>query len=380
MKKTFILGAIIALCGIAFPKSPTQTFPDGLTVKTLTVGKGETVTSGSLIKVLYVGRLQATGAAFDSTMNTPFEFVLGAGTVIKGWDLGIIGMKQGEKRQLIINPKLGYGTRNLGVIPPSSTLDYTIELVSFKKPLPKDAFPELSSLGWKKQVPGVKVATLTEGTGTSISAGAKVSVHYTGWLKGGTRFDSSKDIMKPLEFEVGTGKAIKAWDLGLIGLREGGTYILHTEPQMAYGATAQAMIPSNSELVFKLEVLSVESVKLPFADVVWSKAPEGFEYAILEKGNGTKATVGKTVVVHYTGWLPNGTKFDSSVDRGQPFSFPLGSGRVIRGWDLGVAGMSPGEKRMLKIPGHLAYGERGAGALIPPNATLIFQVELIDVK
>ena len=104
-------------------------------------------------------------------------------------------------------------------------------------------------------------------------------------------------------------------------------------------------------------------------------------------GNGAEAVKGKVAVVHYTGWLydpaledKKGKKFDSSLDRGSPFSFPLGAGRVIRGWDEGVAGMRVGGKRTLIIPADMAYGERGAGGVIPPNATLIFDVELLEVK
>ena len=106
-----------------------------------------------------------------------------------------------------------------------------------------------------------------------------------------------------------------------------------------------------------------------------------------KQGTGVEAVAGKTVVVHYTGWLYDeaapdhkGSKFDSSLDRKSPFSFPLGAGRVIRGWDQGVAGMKVGGTRTLVIPPDLGYGERGAGGVIPPNATLIFDVELLDVK
>ncbi|MDN0077044.1 FKBP-type peptidyl-prolyl cis-trans isomerase [Crenobacter sp. SG2303] len=99
----------------------------------------------------------------------------------------------------------------------------------------------------------------------------------------------------------------------------------------------------------------------------------------LELGTGAEAVKGQEVTVHYTGWLTDGTKFDSSKDRSQPFSFPLGAGYVIKGWDEGVAGMKVGGKRKLTIPPHLGYGARGAGGVIPPNATLVFEVELLQV-
>jgi len=104
------------------------------------------------------------------------------------------------------------------------------------------------------------------------------------------------------------------------------------------------------------------------------------EIVQIREGNGAVAQAGNTVSVHYVGTLTNGTKFDSSRDRGKPFQFPLGAGRVIKGWDQGVAGMKVGEVRKLTIPGHLAYGERGFPGLIPPNATLVFEVELLGVS
>jgi len=100
----------------------------------------------------------------------------------------------------------------------------------------------------------------------------------------------------------------------------------------------------------------------------------------LQVGSGAEAVSGARVSVHYTGWLTDGTKFDSSLDRGKPFQFQIGAGQVIKGWDQGVAGMRVGGKRKLVIPPELGYGARGAGRVIPPNAVLVFEVELLAVS
>ena len=115
-----------------------------------------------------------------------------------------------------------------------------------------------------------------------------------------------------------------------------------------------------------------------------TKTPSGLEYEDTVVGTGASPKTGQTCVMHYTGWLfenkAKGKKFDSSLDRGQPFEFPIGQGRVIQGWDEGVATMKVGGKRTLVIPPSIGYGARGAGGVIPPNATLLFEVELLGVK
>jgi FKBP-type peptidyl-prolyl cis-trans isomerase FkpA len=110
------------------------------------------------------------------------------------------------------------------------------------------------------------------------------------------------------------------------------------------------------------------------------RTPSGLVIEDLVVGDGAVASAGQRVTVHYTGWLTDGKKFDSSKDRRDPFVFPLGGGQVIKGWDEGVAGMKVGGKRKLTIPPSLGYGARGAGGVIPPNATLLFEVELLNVS
>jgi peptidylprolyl isomerase len=113
-------------------------------------------------------------------------------------------------------------------------------------------------------------------------------------------------------------------------------------------------------------------------------SPSGLSHEDTQVGGGASPSKGQTCVMHYTGWLwengEKGAKFDSSVDRGRPFSFPLGQGRVIKGWDEGVASMRVGGKRTLLIPPSLGYGASGAGGVIPPNATLLFEVELLEIR
>jgi len=113
--------------------------------------------------------------------------------------------------------------------------------------------------------------------------------------------------------------------------------------------------------------------------VQWHTTPSGLQYADTGVGNGATPNEGQIVVVHFVGWLDDGTKFDSTRDRGKPFGFPLGSGQVIKGWDEGVRGMHVGGKRRLIVPPALGYGEKGVPPIVPPNAGLVFDVELVRV-
>lgn len=352
-------------------------------------GQGDPVKNTSIVRVHYTGWL-TDSTRFDSSRDRgePLQFTLGAGMVIAGWDKGILGMKTGEIRRLVVPATLGYGDKAVGPIPANSTLVFEVELISFEKGLEPDAFPKnLSSFQWKTIASGVEIFDENPGQGTEAKPGVRIEVHHTGWLSGGTMFGSSKSQGKPFSVLLGAGKMIKGWELGLSGVRSGMVRWLRVQPTAGYGSTALARIPANSELLYRVEILSMEAdenaAELDFFpdlnQLALQDAREGLRIAVVQKPTDSTSApvkVGQKAKVHYSGWLLDGTSFDSSRGRGQPFEFPLGAGRVIRGWDLGVEGMRAGEKRVLVVPPGLGYGSRGAGP-IPADATLVFLVECL---
>jgi peptidylprolyl isomerase len=231
---------------------------------------------------------------------------------------------------------------------------------------------------------GIKVRMISSGKGKPIEKGDKIRVHYTGTLLDDRKFDSSRDRDQPFEFVVGMKQVIQGWDDGFAMLKGGDKAILTIPPELGYGDTPMPKIPSGSWLVFEVEVLEVFKDFAPKQFSTKGKesitSSTGLTYTILDQGDGVKAEKGKTVEVHYTGFLENGDIFDSSVLRGQPISFRLGAGMVIPGWDEGIAYLNAGGRALLSIPYELAYGESGRPPVIPPKARLIFNVELVAVK
>lgn len=231
---------------------------------------------------------------------------------------------------------------------------------------------------------GVKIRMISPGKGKPIEKGDKIRVHYTGTLVDDRKFDSSRDKDQPFEFVVGMKQVIQGWDDAFVTLKGGDKALLTIPPDLGYGDTPMPKIPAGSWLVFDVEVLEVIKDFAPkqfdTKGHETSTSASGLSYTILEQGTGIKADKGKTVEVHYTGFLENGDIFDSSVLRGQPISFRLGAGMVIPGWDEGIAYLNAGGKALLSIPYELAYGEAGRPPVIPPKARLIFNVELVTVK
>ena len=231
---------------------------------------------------------------------------------------------------------------------------------------------------------GLKYHITVHGEGELPKIGDRVVVHYTGKFEDGTKFDSSLDRNEPFEFELGARRVIEGWDEGIALLHKGDKATFIIPPELGYGSKAAGSIPPNSTLIFDVELVDILPAIIIEPFNIEGKAcittDSGLKYYLVKEGKGKQAAPGYDVKVNYTGYFEDGTIFDSSIKRGKPFKFTLGMGRVIAGWDEGVALMKKGDKMRFIIPYHLAYGEEGYPGVIPPKATLIFDVELLELK
>lgn len=216
----------------------------GLQSTDLTKGSGVAAKTGDVVTVEYTGKLKS-GKQFDSSVGkAPLAFRLGAETVIKGWDQGIVGMKVGGKRKLVVPPSLGYGSREMGDIPPNSTLVFEVKLLRI------DAKGAEQKISYKD---------LKVGTGPSIKMGSQISVHCRGVFLNGVKFWASYDTNQPLAVKLGETKLIEGFNQGLMGMKKGGKRKVTIPYLLAYGENGRPpAIPGFSTLVFELDVLSVQ--------------------------------------------------------------------------------------------------------------------------
>lgn len=356
----------------------------GLQYTITSQGSGQQIHRGDIIKAHYTGKL-TNDTVFDTSLKrgVPFEFMVGRGRVIKGWDEAFTYLHVGDKARLVIPPDLGYGQKEMGNIPSNSTLIFEVEAVEVK---PGIQFFEIKNHDTLKTASGLKyLVAKSNPTGDKPQVGGSVSVNYIGCFTDGTIFDCSADRGKPIVFQIGKKQVIPGWEEGIALMHTGEKYRLIIPYQLAYGEQGyQGIIPPKANLIFDVELVEAKApVKVLHFDIAGKEmktTESGLMYILISKGTGTKAESGKTVKVHYTGYLDDGSIFDSSVERGEPIEFKLGQGMVIAGWEEGITLMNVGDKMQLIIPYDLAYGESGRPPVIPPKAKLTFDVELLEVN
>lgn len=393
MKKTFtVLLLALSFGAIAQEKATSVKVKKPQTVKTASgleytitsKGNGKKARIGDKIKVHYTGKL-LNDTVFDSSVShgQPFEFKLGTGQVIKGWDEAFQLLQEGDKATIKFGPELGYGERAMGKIPANSTLIFDVELLEVKegaKPFDvkgKDTITTASGLKY--------IVVKSNKEGEPAVKGTKITADYTAYLADGKPFDSSIDRNQPLKANCGKQQLFPGLDEGISLMRKGEKFRMIIPSKLAFGEQGSGPVPPNAEIIFDVELLDVQKVVPPvqydIKGLEAKKTASGLTYyEVKRSGSTVKAEAGKTVKVHYSGYLADGTLFDSSVERGEPIEFPLGQGYVIQGWEEGIALMNTGDKLRLVIPYFLAYGEAGRPPMIPAKADLTFDVELIDVK
>lgn len=220
-------------------------------------GSGPIVKKGDKIHAHYKGTLE-DGTKFDSSYDRgkPLVFTVGQGRVIRCWDLGIVGIREGSKAELVCPPEYAYGSRKVGPIPPNSVLNFTIEVIKIETK--KKNFAK--TMWWMKKAPArpkYKRTITVEGEGPELKKGDTILAHYKVTLKDGTKLDSSYDRKKPIPFTVGEGRMIKCWDVAFAGLKKGSKAEVVCPPSLAYGSRARPRVPANSVLLFTLEVVDI---------------------------------------------------------------------------------------------------------------------------
>lgn len=245
---------------------------------------------------------------------------------------------------------------------------------------------------------GLKYKDIKVGSGVEAKNGDLVEIQFKGWIcKDSTNLyeDWSKDSTKqqqmiadsyamnqPMKFVLGTDSFIKGSEEGVIGMKAGGQRIIIIPSKCAYGPDGMGPIPPNTDIKVVVELVSAKTAptaKMWDVDsTLFKTTASGLKYAIIKEGEGPLVQPQQQIVVHYSGFLLDGTKFDSSVERDEPLTFMAGVGQVIPGWDEGLLLLKKGSKARLVIPDSLAYGDRDLGK-IPPHSTLVFDVEIMDV-
>lgn len=369
-------------------KKDTTTIVKGLKKIKIQEGTGKSAVNFENVTIGYTGyyineKKQRKIFESSSINDLPATFQLGTGRFLKGLDIGISGMKTGEKSTFIISPDLAFGTKGVGDIPANTIVIFDIELISSINP-----FYDGKGKDTIRTPSGLRMVLINEGIGKKINKGNYVTWNYIGYIKDSVGnkiiFDNTYTRKKPVSFRSSSNRTLKGWGEAALMLNQGSKATLALSPELAYKEKEMKNIPKNATVYFDVDVVSITE---PFYDVSGKdtiKKPSGLKYIIVSGEKGSIADTGKVVSLSYVGYLIDSVNereiFDASIERGQPFEFQLGKGKVIPGWDEGITGMVLGEKRRLIIPANLGYGQQGVPSIIPPNSILYFDIELMEVK
>lgn len=353
--------------------SGNTTTASGLEYVEIEAGTGPVPQPGDIVSVHYTGTLE-DGTKFDSSLDRgqPFQFTLGQGAVIPGWDEGIALMREGGKAQLIIPPALGYGESGSGSIPPNATLIFDVELVEVRSQ-PKPV--EVDAADYTETESGLKYYFIEEGDGTAVQPGDMVKVHAQLWQEDGTLLQSTLEQGAPVDFIQGSGNSIPGLDEALLLMHVGDKAQLVMPPELTGG------IPGDTLFIFELELLETRPAPKPtdVDDADFTVTESGLKYYAITEGSGAAPKAGDTLSLNYSLWLEDGTLIDSSFMRGQPLPVVIGSGGTIPGFEEGLLLMKEGGKAQLIVPPDLGYGAAGGGP-IPPEANLIFEIEILEIQ
>ena len=430
MKLTIILSVVagLSIAGCNSTKIERQKTPLGVEYEVNKAGEGKQVAVGDYVTLHLEQRTNSDSLFFTTYERDPITFQVTDPKEYQdpsGW---VTYLHVGDSATFYLISDSIY---NAGIAPPpfikaGDTVRFVINIINAQPEADymsdqlqkqnqrvesevKDIEAVLQQKGisdFKKSPEGIIYTVQKQGTGPQPQPGQKVKVHYTLSTLDGQKLESSRDGGSPFSFTLGQGEVIPGWDKGIPLLNVGSTATLYLPSSLAYGESGSQRIPPNTPLVFDIEVLDIvdaakekaEAAKklddyLKNNNIKAQKSPEGIYYTVQTQGTGPKPQPGQTVQVNYTGKLLNGQVFDTSIETVAkannvynpqrtygPFEFPLGQGRVIQGWDKGIPLFNVGGKGTLYIPADLAYGERGAGAMIPANSPLIFEIEVLGIK
>lgn len=358
------------------------TTASGLKYSVLAKGDGVTKPkTGDQVKVHYTGWLPDSGKIFDSsvTRGDPFTFALGQRQVIAGWDEGVALMTRGSRYKFTIPPGLAYGEQGSGRIPANATLVFEVELLDIVR---APEFRPANKEAQKTTPDGLTYEVLVEGTGALANETDILTMKFAVWRANGELLRST-EIQENNNPRKSTADAF-GWPIikrATKVLKIGSRYRFEAKAVDSLGAEMGAQFGPDAILVWELELIDAKPSSVPKfvmpADSALKTTPSGLKYEVIKEGAGRKPGPTETVTVHYAGWLTDGTPFDSSYSRGDTTSFPLN--RVIKGWTEGVQLMGEGAVYRFVIPSDLAYGPRGSPPKIGPNATLVFQIELVKI-